>query len=278
MIDAAGIEDGLRRKLGVDFQVDLGKRGDAENVSIRPVGLNDGEGFTVDVAWHWARVEASFQPEARGGRLMRLMSGADDTARATFRALLDGVTTSGLKLEILNGGERLSHHEMESWPEVWNGLRIHVSCRPADILRNGETRTQATVRLLTSLTGAILSLLPLEAREDPPVGLVVEGKPRLAYVTTYERSAVNRAACIAARGDKCLACGFDFGKVYGAAGTGFIEVHHAIMVSQMGGGRLVDPTRDLVPLCSNCHSITHRRDPPYTLDELREMMGKAGHM
>ena len=81
-------------------------------------------------------------------------------------------------------------------------------------------------------------------------------------------SPVNRAACIAAHGSVCKVCGFDFGEVYGPLGQGYIEVHHRLPVSQMGAGYIVNPVRDLVPLCSNCHAAVHRTDPPMETEAL----------
>jgi hypothetical protein len=55
--------------------------------------------------------------------------------------------------------------------------------------------------------------------------------------------------------------GFDFGVVYGELGSGFIFVHHRIPISVRArkGEYEVDPVRDLVPICGNCHAMVHRR-------------------
>ena len=49
-----------------------------------------------------------------------------------------------------------------------------------------------------------------------------------------------------------------FEEVYGEVGRGFIEVHHIVPISERGGDYIVDPIRDLIPLCSNCHAMIHR--------------------
>ena len=64
----------------------------------------------------------------------------------------------------------------------------------------------------------------------------------------------------------------DFAAVYGAIGYGYIEIHHVVPVSRMVAGYVVDPRSDLIPLCANCHAMVHRRDPPITLDDLREFL------
>ncbi|GMB02056.1 HNH endonuclease [Pelosinus sp. IPA-1] len=56
----------------------------------------------------------------------------------------------------------------------------------------------------------------------------------------------------------CQACGFDFKKVYGARGTGFIEGHHTKLVSEMKEGEKTK-VEDISLLCSNCHKMIHRK-------------------
>lgn len=56
----------------------------------------------------------------------------------------------------------------------------------------------------------------------------------------------------------CICCGFDFEKAYGDIGKDYIEVHHVNPHHTYKGEHMVDPTQDLIPLCSNCHSMIHR--------------------
>ncbi|MBF6167270.1 HNH endonuclease [Streptomyces gardneri] len=104
--------------------------------------------------------------------------------------------------------------------------------------------------------------------EEVP-GTYPEGATRTVQVNKYERSRAARDACIAHHGTVCMACGFDYGQVYGPIGADYIQVHHTVLVSQMGENYEVDPITDLVPLCANCHVMAHRRKPsPYTVREL----------
>lgn len=76
----------------------------------------------------------------------------------------------------------------------------------------------------------------------------------------------------AKRGDlKCSVCGFDFSRVYGDLGRGFIECHHTKPISEYRKG---DTTRteDLVLVCSNCHRMLHRHKPLLTPEELKEII------
>lgn len=66
----------------------------------------------------------------------------------------------------------------------------------------------------------------------------------------------------------CVACGFDFGSRYGKLGDGYIECHHTVAVSQLAPGARTR-VKDLVPLCSNCHRMVHRRRPWLSASELK---------
>lgn len=68
----------------------------------------------------------------------------------------------------------------------------------------------------------------------------------------------NRARAIEIHGSKCQICGFDFDNQYGPSlARGYIEVHHIRPLSEER--ELVDPETDLMPVCSNCHSMLHRK-------------------
>jgi 5-methylcytosine-specific restriction protein A len=72
-----------------------------------------------------------------------------------------------------------------------------------------------------------------------------------------------------------MACNQLMAEVYGQPGTSVIHVHHIVPVSLMSGSKPLNPIRDLVPLCPNCHNVAHRKHPPYSLDELREFLKKS---
>ena len=99
---------------------------------------------------------------------------------------------------------------------------------------------------------------------------LVEGAKVQVRLEKHERNPELRKACIAHYGYVCQVCGLDFTKAYGDLGRDFIEVHHLTPISTTEGEHEVDPVNDLVPLCSNCHSMIHRgENRPLTLDELR---------
>lgn len=104
----------------------------------------------------------------------------------------------------------------------------------------------------------------------------MEGAKYDVSSTARERNPLARAACLEKHGFACLVCGFHFGRVFGSVAEGLIHVHHLNPLSSSQGEHEVDPAHDLVPLCPNCHAVAHRRDPPFDLDELREMRASSG--
>lgn len=88
----------------------------------------------------------------------------------------------------------------------------------------------------------------------------------------YERNQKARKECVAKKGYKCLVCGCDFEMAYGEIGKGFIHVHHVVPISSIGQEYELNVDTDLVPVCPNCHYMMHRKDPPYTVEEMKEIM------
>lgn len=121
------------------------------------------------------------------------------------------------------------------------------------------------------LTNILPSPQPTSANFD-------EGRIYESHCTRRERDPRARDACLRAHGYKyeCLICGFNFETVYGEAGKGFIEVHHLNPLSNTDGEHSVAYS-DLIPICSNCHSIIHRKKPdgihnPYTVEEMKKII------
>ncbi|MHC9236892.1 HNH endonuclease [Pseudooceanicola sp. 502str34] len=73
----------------------------------------------------------------------------------------------------------------------------------------------------------------------------------------------------------CEACGFDFLKVYGERGAGFIECHHTKPVSELTAGETTK-LADLVLLCANCHRMVQAARPWWTLEELSASINQKG--
>ena len=96
-----------------------------------------------------------------------------------------------------------------------------------------------------------------------------EGVVKQVFINAYERNTKAREKCIKIHGLVCVCCGFDFQKAYGDIGYGFIHVHHIKPLSEIRSGYIVNPEKDLRPVCPNCHAMIHRKKPPFTIEEIK---------
>ena len=75
----------------------------------------------------------------------------------------------------------------------------------------------------------------------------------------------------------CQACNFDFYKVYGVLGSGFIEIHHLkpIYTYELSDTTVLfdEAINNLCPLCANCHRMIHKnKNNPISVSKLNEII------
>ena len=99
------------------------------------------------------------------------------------------------------------------------------------------------------------------------------GKKVTVLVNKYERDPLKRLQCIEFFGCNCQICGFNFLEKYGPLGENFCHVHHIEPLGEVGGEHDIDPTKDLIPVCPNCHAMLHRTKPSMKPDELEKIIG-----
>lgn len=97
----------------------------------------------------------------------------------------------------------------------------------------------------------------------------VEGAVKTVTFNAYERNDKARLACIKHHGVVCAACHFSFEEIYGPIGKGFIHVHHIVPLAKIRRVYKLDPIRDLIPVCPNCHAMIHSTEPAMSIDELK---------
>ena len=115
----------------------------------------------------------------------------------------------------------------------------------------------------------------LISKDEFPDEIYMEGAQKTILQNKYERNPKARARCIAVHGAACKVCGFDFGIAFGEEFSGKIEVHHIKPISEIGEEYVVDPVRDLVPVCPNCHMMLHSKaDGVYSVEELKQLRMK----
>lgn len=247
------------------------------------------------------------------GHLREATMTAEDEKRLILLAAIIRVGGSGSKKKVLDEVERaglmkLSPHDLQSrasrnelnWRNDLAYIRDHLVREGyvSSAQRDSWTLTEKGKGYFASLAArlspqrqfqhlnpdtisAITALVPDQQLSDDNAlsgeTALVEGQQTQRWTNSYERNPQLRAAAIRVHGVVCMGCGFNFEAKYGAIGLGFIEVHHTKPIGSLGGAASVDPTTDLVVLCSNCHSIVHRKRPsPLSLDALRTLVKGRG--
>lgn len=103
-------------------------------------------------------------------------------------------------------------------------------------------------------------------------GKYTEGTVREVQFRTLERSPAARQRCLDIHGFDCWVCKVNIRARYGLEKE-LIHVHHEIPLGANPGPRETDPEGELKPLCPNCHAVVHSRKQPYSLEEVRQMLG-----
>ncbi|MBR0161976.1 MAG: HNH endonuclease [Oscillospiraceae bacterium] len=111
---------------------------------------------------------------------------------------------------------------------------------------------------------------PNDPYENHVTGM--EGNRNGYYVARFERNPRLRNAAAKRDNYTCRACGMQFVTKYGDYGKNYIEVHHTVPLSTYDEQRDT-PIDELVSVCSNCHSIIHRKkNYVLTIEELKEIL------
>lgn len=281
--DPHSLAEWVSAETGLPFTGAEGRGGDGSRwLELRPSGYPASQTFTLRTVVGWRRIDVYFRPGNFAGELMEAMGSADGTGRQTFRAVLGVCRDDGADIALSVNGVPCDPSDDALWASPWRSLDFAIR-RGMLAINNGDA--DADMRLIALWTSraaaAVLALLPLEVDGEetgesaPDVVGLPEGAKTRIEVNRYERDRRNRAAALAIHGYLCQACGLDMGERYGSTAAGLIEVHHVTQVSEVGPGYILNPRKDLVPLCPNCHSVAHRRSPPFSVDELREMQKRS---
>jgi 5-methylcytosine-specific restriction protein A len=270
MLDAQDLQHAVQTRFGIAFAVQRQATAEGPVYRIRPADLPPTIGFTVDVQVGWRSLEARFTPGSFAAELVRAMEHSDAQQRVAFRIFAGATQKAGGNL-VFRINSAPADPVSESWPSGWTSCDLAM--RRSNLVwgENGQEDDEQLRAWTCRFLGLIVALLPLEPVE-PALAGEAEGAVVEILSKRYERSRLNRAACIEIQGSRCLVCGFDFGVMYGPIGEGFIHVHHVVSVSTVGAGTIIDPSRDLIPVCPNCHAMLHTSRPPMLPDALRSLI------
>jgi 5-methylcytosine-specific restriction protein A len=132
------------------------------------------------------------------------------------------------------------------------------------VLRDFLDDPQRMLAVARAIRSAILAGVvtePAIAEVEASDMVASEGTLLLAQHVVRERDPRLRREKLRAVADRglrpaCEVCSFDFGRVYGTLGEGYIEVHHRLPLH--ASGPTLTTLSDLALLCANCHRMIHR--------------------
>lgn len=276
-LDQTRLAGRVSSAIGMEFRSFLGTEANGDRwVGLAPAAVPKGRAFNVRVQATWRRLRLSFEPQKFAGELIAAMGTASEPRRAGFRAILEESVALGATVRFSVNGHATQLDDQTVWERDWRRLDLGLSTRLEQLDQGATVEELDLVCTWTQrFVAAVLAISPVEARasltDDPPEGFK-EGAPRKTCGITYERDRRNRAAAIAIHGTACSACGLEFGVRYGQVAEGFIEVHHTRPLSSADEAYIVNPVKDLIPLCPNCHAVAHRRNPPLTVEEIKDLL------
>lgn len=256
----------LSDTLGAELERQVLKENDSFEVSLRLVELPKPIGLSILIADDYFSWHIELRLDSFSDGLITFMRKCLSERIDEIEDLINKTKkrNSRLTLEI-DGNTNLRKLSDKAWQ--------HFSLVIAKNYQSEEESMKALNDVLFDFMCILLLLLSVQidwvsSKEDQARE---EGAVKFSLSRKFERSRINRAISLRHHGFRCKGCGLLLEEIYGPLGTNVIHVHHVVPVSKMGGSYVLDPKKDLIPLCPNCHNIVHRTDPPVPIDSLREI-------
>jgi 5-methylcytosine-specific restriction protein A len=158
---------------------------------------------------------------------------------------------------------------------IFNGMTTEQAI--AELKNTNDPEYQSIIDILSGDEDVVEKQMEndIESENEDVYEVHSEGRATQYYTTRYERDPRNRKAAIKIHGTKCMACGFDFEKVYGERGKDYIEVHHVVPLASRDAETEIDPEKDLIVVCANCHRMIHRKkNQVLSLEELKQIIAE----
>jgi hypothetical protein len=141
---------------------------------------------------------------------------------------------------------------------------------PVTIDKITSTQYEELLGKLSLFTEDFIKFFPEEIDNDKKEQFY-EGAVKQITVNSYERDVKARQKCIEIYGLNCAVCGFNFEEKYGKLGKNFIHIHHLNPLSEIREKYIVDPEKDLRPVCPNCHAMLHKKKETLSIEELKKI-------
>lgn len=209
------------------------------------------------------RLIITIEPEKYGADFVRTASKSSVEQRTVFLSIWEKIGYKNLSVVI--NGVPVTPSVFLSMEVPWKTFVVRFS-KAAFYDPDMDERDEKMVDYIIKCMSLIFSLVKIQIEG------FAEGKEIQRLVTTHERNPINKQICLSAKGYRCEACGVLLEELYGPVAKNYIQVHHSTPVASMGDDYVVKPLEDLHPLCPNCHAIAHRRNPPYSIEQIKKML------
>lgn len=279
--EAERLANNLSLRYGLEWAAQTRSDANGQFVELTPAGIPASEGYAIQIRTGWRSLSLRLNFGRYAGDLVEHMGAAGLQGRTIFASIARQMTKDKGMINFTVNSINYDAGLPDSWPSHWKDFAFSVRKSPVDVNTDDHALHEFLIgQWAGRFAGCVLALSPLDHQEWPEdagvqgddVAGLPEGAKTRVEVNRYERSRYNRAVCISFHGCRCQVCEIDFAGRYGSIGEGFIHVHHVVPVSRVGAEYIIDPIKDLVPVCPNCHSMMHRRDPPLSVSELRQML------
>jgi 5-methylcytosine-specific restriction protein A len=272
LTDSENLSNALAERFGLCVSATLEQVADGHKFIIRPEKIEHTISFQIELILGWRSISAIFRPGNYASSLLKSMNSATTEQKSAFAVFASSLQSKGAKVQVLLDSLPVEATTPLLWPNAWSNITI--SMKKIGVVIENDYDFIAAFPWATGFFGMVLALLPLE--EVPEENIILEEEGAISYklVKRYERSRINRAACIEIHGTCCKICGFSFEKIFGKLGDGYIHVHHIVPVSEMLGSYTINPGTDLIPICPNCHTMIHRVKPSMSPDTLKKLLLK----
>lgn len=255
-------------RIGLAINAKLTTTGDGQTCECFPAGAHPNESFAISFHLKWRSAEAVLMPGRFSAQLIHQMGKATVEGRQIFASFSQALESKRIKIQMRVNGVEANPGSPDSWPSEWTRLELALRTPPMLIEENDTAlHERLLLELVVPFFGMMAALIGVEENEPLTTG-ELEGRAVESLSTRYERKKINREACIQLKGTRCCACGFDFAESYGPLGVGYIEIHHLNPIASIGAEYRLNVATDLVPLCSNCHAMAHREEPPIPVERL----------
>ena len=243
-------------------------------IIVKPSKVIKNNTFFISIELGEKRIDSSLHFEEYARKFLNSISTPDNEKINRFVSLLNNSSKNGYKHKILINNKKSNDIvKLIKESDEWNSFEANIYI---PFVENKTDFPEHIYSIAEDIYGLILSLVDLEEiHEKESVDQLLkypEGKKTKALVNKYERNRLNRKCCLDYYGYNCMVCNLNFADKYKKIGENFIHVHHIVPVSELGEDYSINPIKDLVPVCPNCHAMLHKRNPPYSINELKDII------